>query len=519
MNRFIKQNRFLAMVLLVCVVAAVLLLGYVIVELVRYAKSTSETEELTAAIEKLNKAKVAPVKGNEEPIKQDTELYAKLVREMGPLFGQHLKTAVDAFLIKLDPPCNPEKRPEGEITLEMKKQLFIEEYREVVLSHKQLAEQSMSLDVLRNDYGKRWPEAVKAFREEAAKVLLDATLEEHAEDIALAALGIPRSMGAKKQNFVDFMTLNHEKLTKMLGARLNHEADNFGLDFINPGETYTTAEYAPVSEHVDILTDLINRISKSQITRFDGLIIGNVSAEGGNNTGNASPMMDPKMGGPAMDMGGGGEESNRFSSSFRDEDKFQVARYIFEVQGSLASIREVARLLDEAVADHRFYVIRAINIYHPVSEINAINTLLKVETVEEENVDGSGIAGLPSARRNADPMMAGVPGTPAPATALPARRPAADPLPLPTPRNARGRAQRGGGAMDPMVLPGRGAGMVDQEKLQEDIQRALERERQLEASLPPHERQGYADIKAGNTDSYQAVFDVDYIRLKIEPVK
>ena len=69
MNRFIKQNRSLAMVLLVCVAAAVLLLGYVVVELVRYSNSTSETEELTAAIEKLNKAKVAPVKGNEDPIK------------------------------------------------------------------------------------------------------------------------------------------------------------------------------------------------------------------------------------------------------------------------------------------------------------------------------------------------------------------------------------------------------------------------------------------------------------------
>jgi hypothetical protein len=125
---------------------------------------------------------------------------------------------------------------------------------------------------------------------------------------------------------------------------------------------------------VDIVTDLINRISKSQITRFDGLIIGNVSAEGGNNGGNFSPMVDPMMATPGMgmDMGGGEEESNRFSSSFRDEDKFQVARYIFEVQGSLASIREVARLLDEAVSDHRFYVIRAINIYHPIM-IHAID--------------------------------------------------------------------------------------------------------------------------------------------------
>ena len=86
MNRFVKDNLILVISIALTCLVAVGLLVYGIIEWVRISELMDETDSLRNKIVTLNKAKPAPVDGNKQPIKDDTQEYVKLFHKLTPVF-------------------------------------------------------------------------------------------------------------------------------------------------------------------------------------------------------------------------------------------------------------------------------------------------------------------------------------------------------------------------------------------------------------------------------------------------
>ena len=83
------------MLLALAVVAVLLVL--VISESGRMKRANDEVNQLKSQIEELIKQNPAPVRGNDEPITRETELYQKKVDELKVMFGGIHRPAIEAF--------------------------------------------------------------------------------------------------------------------------------------------------------------------------------------------------------------------------------------------------------------------------------------------------------------------------------------------------------------------------------------------------------------------------------------
>ena len=425
MNRFVKNNIFLVISIAATGVAALGLLILGIVEGVRISGLQEETDSLRNKISTIIKVKPAPVDENKPFIRQDTEFYAKLYDEIAPVFNSPMKEAGAAFLralYNLKPTDN----------IDEARQKFLDTYNEHVKSDAGIVEQRMAWEKLRLSF-KNWNAAVYAFCKAAEKVSSDPSLSFAKNDVVLEEMGIARRMNEDTDEVQRFMINIRAYLRNRLGDRLA-TGDNFGFDLTTP---YPKSDYPLIARHSNILCDLIGRVADSKIETFNGIIIR-------------------------------GAAPGALNATFSEESGCQVAHYTFEVNGTLESIRDLAKRFDNASKDKRFYIVRSVFLYGPDAERHVIRSLVapKVRDVIEEGevaqaVESSSIFG--GGRRE---------------------------------RLARQRQAE------------------EQERATEaEKARAAEEEarRQRELSLEPHEREGYGGVKLGEVSQFKAVFDIDYI--------
>ena len=425
MNRFVKNNIILVISIAATGVVALGLLIYGIIEWVRISGLMEETESLRGKISAIINAKPAPVDENKPLIRQDTEFYAKLYQEIIPVFSSPMKEAGAVFLRTLYG-----LKPGADIA--EARQKFLDTYNEHVKSDVGIVEQRMAWEKLRLSF-KNWDAAVAAFCKTAEKHSSDPSLIFAKNDVVLEEMGIARRMNEDSDEVQRFLINIRAYLRNRLGDRLA-TADNFGFDL---GTPYPKSDYPLIARHAGILCDLIGRIADSKIMTFNGIVIR-------------------------------GAQPGALNSSFSEEGGCQVAHYTFEVNGTLESIRDLAKRFDNAQRDKRFYIVRSVFLYGPEAERGVIQSLVAPK-VRDVNEDGDNNQAVVS------------------------------------------NSIFGGGRRERLA---RQRAAEEQERLSEaEKARAAQEEalRQRELSLKPHEREGYGAVKLGEVSEFKAVFDIDYI--------
>ena len=98
MNRFVKQNLLLIIVMSISSVVILALLVYSAIVYVQMSNCIEETDNLRKRITSLINNTPAPVEGNKPLIRQDIELYSTLNRNLSVNFGRPYQVAADRFI-------------------------------------------------------------------------------------------------------------------------------------------------------------------------------------------------------------------------------------------------------------------------------------------------------------------------------------------------------------------------------------------------------------------------------------
>ncbi|UKI33159.1 MAG: hypothetical protein L6W00_06620 [Lentisphaeria bacterium] len=105
MNRFVKNNLVLFIVLGLSVAVALVLLVWTAIRYTQMTRYINETDKLRKQIGELISKTPAPVDDNKPRISADIELYSKTAAGLQQRFGHPMAPAVDAFIkeLKLTP--------------------------------------------------------------------------------------------------------------------------------------------------------------------------------------------------------------------------------------------------------------------------------------------------------------------------------------------------------------------------------------------------------------------------------
>ena len=126
MNRFVKNNLVLFIVLGVSVVVALALLVWTAIRYTQMTRYINETDKLRKQIGELIAKTPAPVDDNKPRISADIDLYSKTAAGLQKRFGHPLDPAVDAFIKELKLTAKEAKAEDApkEITLAWLKEKF-----------------------------------------------------------------------------------------------------------------------------------------------------------------------------------------------------------------------------------------------------------------------------------------------------------------------------------------------------------------------------------------------------------
>jgi len=467
-NRFVKNNFWLLTAVSVCSLVALGLLIFTLVEYVQMYMYITKVEDLRQQIGKIIKQKPAPVEGNKKLIQQDIDLYRKVASELRMHFGHPMQPAVDKFfsVLKARKGAFGEDSPET-----MTQERFMEEF------HKQWD----SID--QNDYPRQkyflssefqpkfvnWSQAQAEFIRAAQPYTLEPLTTDNADEVLFSALGIPRRLSGDSSRLMQVIGNVREQLLRSLGDQMQIAQTASGLGFGNIGpDGQQTVNYSPdeipvVLSHLGIVSDMLRRIKDSGIKTVYDIRIRRGGGGGGDNGGDVGGGDNP-----------GGGPSGGFQNSVESAGAYQLYHYQLEVSGTMADIRKMAALLDNAYGDRRVYLVRTIFLYAEENGAASIFGLGREENPDsgvrsQGSSDGGDIAGGGSRRSR---------------------------------RGRRVRVQE-----DQEVQNNEES---ERKRRQEE---ALRRYQEQQARLPYERRDGYGEVLVGAGETYRAVVDIDYVAL------
>ncbi len=470
MNRFVKDNLVLFIVMGSTIIGAIVLLTFAVLAHAQMFNYYEEANSLKSAIESLNAKKPAPVQGNIAPMTATIEFVKGKTAEVLPYFGQIKGAALDAFVKELG----------------VDKQKFLETFRAAWESdedrkapggrHRFYERFSQGLNAEHNwatdlklsptECLERWQKALAAFRTEYQKLTVEEITEGNQNDILLAALGSPRNFDGRPelcmQEFIVPMAQQMQELCAKPpltpeeialaaskkkksdddaeeDAMLNRiellgDAGSFGFDLkTNP----KPEEIVDIVKNGEVIGDLVRRIATAKVSSINSFIIRNKYA---------------------------GEKIGRYV----------VYHYTFSVTGDIARIRGLVQSLNAAVKEKRMYIVRSVFLYADRDGAGEIMQARREEALRQrEELDGSA-----ASDNNNNP--AGQAGS-------------------------RGRV-----AMSMPMDPGM-PGMDDSsQKVQEKTPEQIRAE---EMAKPYDKRSGYGQLLFGGSSNCEAVFDVEYVYL------
>ena len=311
MKRFIKDNLVLLIVLSVAVIISLALLVLVVIEHSRMYNYFQQAEELRNQIGELIQQKPAPVKGNIEPIKQETALYRENTAQLQQFFGKVKEPALEAFAQVLGV-----KLPE-----------FLEKFRtawEEDSNRTALGGRDRFYQRFKRDYP-NWNQAVAAFQKEYQKVTAEPLSSSNVDEVLMTALGLQRNMENSPETCMRYMWSMRSRMVDLFAENkvdLQGEAASFGFDY----------KVAPLPEMVpdivrnwQVIGDLATRIAKSGVSALYSFHIRNLASE--------------RVG------------------------DYVIYHYTFGVSGELNKIRAFVKALHEATRENRMYIVRSVFLY------------------------------------------------------------------------------------------------------------------------------------------------------------
>ena len=311
MKRFIKDNLVLLIVLSVAVIISLALLVLVIIEHSRMYNYFQQAENLRNQIGELIQQKPAPVKGNIEPIKEETALYRKNTEQLQQVFGKVKEPALEAFAAALGV-----KLPE-----------FLEKFRtawEADNNRTALGGRDRFYQRFKRDYPK-WNQAVEAFQKEYQKVTAEPLNSTNVDEVLMTALGLQRNMENSPENCLRYMWRMRSRMVDLFAenkVELQGEAASFGFDY----KTAPLPEMVPdIVRNWEVIGDLATRIAKSGVNALYSFHIRNLASE--------------RVG------------------------DYVIYHYTFGVSGDLNKIRAFVKALHEATREKRMYIVRSIFLY------------------------------------------------------------------------------------------------------------------------------------------------------------
>ncbi len=329
-------------VLAVIAAASLVMLVLVIIEHSRMSEYFSKATELREEIASLIRQKPAPVRDNIAPIKANTALVQEKVAGLQPYFGQTAEPALEAFAAAAG------------VNLEDFRKDFNETWSSDN-SRNELGGRDRFYQSIRRKYAGGWDAGLEAFRKAYQPYFVEKLDNTNIDAVFLAALGLPRNMDNDPKKAMDYMWRMRSDMVDLLNKdnskfRFQGEAASLGFDYKNN----PSIEMIPaIIKNWDVVSDLCSRIAAVKVDSLSSFSIRNLK----------------------------GEESG----------SYRVYHYTFAVHGSLAKIRELVKVLNDAVADRRMYVIRSIFIY---ADRDGAKDVFRARSAAAEqlrsNADGSG---------------------------------------------------------------------------------------------------------------------------------
>ena len=363
MNRFVKQNLLLIIVMSISSVVILALLVYSGIVYFQMSQCITETENLRKKIAELIRNSPAPVEDNKPLIQKDIDLYTKLNAAVGSKIGRPYRKAGDRFIEVLM------KVKKGESIEEARKK-FVEEYNSTVGKDENLARQQIAMEELRFKYRDTLEKALAEFIKLVTPLTQEPDLEHDGEAFAFSVIGIPRKMQNKHENMLNYSRKYQEKIHQLLGQKMRAEAESLGFTFIeNPTATFKSegeegnAVQGPfrkediplISRHWDIIGDICKRISTVNIKSLNFFYIRGINKENG-----------------------------AYDATFTQRGNYNISHYAFEVTASLKEIRALTRAFAYDPAVGRFYIVRSVFLYAPDVEIAAAKQLLNPMAAQQE---------------------------------------------------------------------------------------------------------------------------------------
>ena len=314
MNKFVKKNMMLLIVSGITLIVALILAYMAVREHSAMQDYIRETDTLKNQIKDLIKQKPAPVEGNLDRIKNDTQKYKNKFKEIRVLFGMPLYPAMSKFA--KDMGSNFEE-------FQAKFATFWESNKASGVTRDQVYR------MFKNSYNnpEKWDKAILDFTVEAQKCTSELIDENNVDEILLSGLGLERNLSGSKVKCDAFMRGIRWKLLDLYTADKDKKiefgptASSFSFD----SKSLPDKEAIPfIVKCWTAVDDLAKRIAGSGITYL--------------------------------------ESFEKESLAGRVVGNYTFYRFTIIVRGDLNSIRKLIDILYKAYSERRIYIVRGISL-------------------------------------------------------------------------------------------------------------------------------------------------------------
>ena len=494
MNRFVRNNLLLIVIIACSCVAAVVLFAFSLIRYVGMTDCMKEIEEISRKVKTLGAKNPSPHNDNKKPLEENAKLYNRVADELAVYFTPDLKKIAEQFVSELKE-TNPPKEDGKVVPLTVER--FRNAYNDMWSRGKSYVDKQFNYQGFKDLTFQNWHTVVKKYLPVVQKYTLEPLNEDSLPELLFSYIGIPRVMGEQPENMVKFMRNYQNALVNtMTGVKFNTagvRVDWFGFSpdptvgdirnlFNNPAEHYPRVAavwdiYGDVIKRMvscsqqvryfengkerteKFSTELKNKLEtdKTPYTLFDDKV---ESFFGLNLRAAMDTPKDAAAGDPLRNAVAGDEDSI-----------FRVYRMRIQIGGTMEGVRTFVRSLEDAYREHRVYVIRSVALY---AERNGAFEIFKRNS---EQVNDSANANKPE---NSAEQSVG-----------------------------RGRGRGRGRSVQ--------AEEVKEEKSKAEAAAEEARRREQEEAakkLKFYERFGYGDVLIGDDKTCKAVIDFDYYVLK-----
>ena len=341
LKRFLRYNKMLAVVLVIAATTVLVLFVILVIQYISMSRANSKVVEMRATIADLlnpRKHKVAAVEGNLELIAQDKKFYTEKLSELKSYFGNPYYPAIDAMSKKLQKTVVETETvtdENGETKVIQKgshKEPYIngsdliEDFKKFVAEDNEHV--SYRLRRFSTNHGAAWEEAMNEFVKLANEASFEEIDKDNCDEFFLFAAGFPRDRYQKEATTAAFLKDQKIKMSQFLISKeivVGQEASDFSL---NIGGVADSQAIADVMFNMDIVGYLVSLIgsAKTGVKSLQAL-------------------------------------SFEAAGTVPDINNFMKHSYKVVVTGSLASLRELSKKLNDSYKDKRIFKIKTVKLY------------------------------------------------------------------------------------------------------------------------------------------------------------